>query len=301
MLERRADADGRALALVDAWDGGRRRRAGAGALRAVADVLASLPVGRRTPAIGVVDGAALARPRRRRRGAPAAGRAPGSRSRRRRPSVRRWRPWDSSGRRPPSCRPSRSRAALRAGRLPAGAGLARARTGPLRPLAAAETTEARAGARARRPARPVSPAPSGWSCHDRRHRRRPLGAGHGRVARHRRRDRDGAGGARVRRRAQLPSRRRRGRGGGGRDRSRRRAGAARPRPTSRDADSRRSDVADARSAPRDDRGALEVLVCNAGIIRDTLLGASEPARLRRRAARQPRRRRRLLPRRRCAA
>jgi 3-oxoacyl-[acyl-carrier-protein] synthase II len=145
VLERRDDASGRALAVVDAWDGADGGRAAAGGLAALANVLALLPVedGAR-PALGVVDGAALADP-----AADADER-----------QLLAARP-DLVSASTPMCATLAAMgqlgaasavvqtialgAALRARRLPPVPALDRSAPGPLRPLAAAEPTGARAG------------------------------------------------------------------------------------------------------------------------------------------------------------
>lgn len=150
LLERRADAGARALALVDAWeaaDGGGAHAGGAAlAVPAIANALAAVSPADAddAPAIGVVDGAALADPA-----------ADGAERR-----LLAARP-DLVSASTPICATLAAMgqlgaaaavvqtialaAALRARRLPPVPALAAPAPGPLRPLVAAEPTEARAG------------------------------------------------------------------------------------------------------------------------------------------------------------
>ena len=145
VLERVGDARRRALALVNAWDAADGGPAGPGRLAAVANLLASLGAeAGAQAAIGVVDGAAIG------------DRATDGEERR----LLAARP-DLVSASTPICATLGAMgqlgaaaavvqtialgAALRAGHLPPVPALARGAPGPLRPLAAAEATTARAG------------------------------------------------------------------------------------------------------------------------------------------------------------
>lgn len=145
VLERLGDAGERTLASVEAWDTADGGRGGSGDLAAIANLLASLPAddGARA-AIGVVDGAAIGET------------ATDGEERR----LLAARP-DLVSASTPICATLGAMgqlgaaaavvqtialaAALRAGRLPPVAALDRGAAGPLRPLATAEATSARAG------------------------------------------------------------------------------------------------------------------------------------------------------------
>ena len=138
LLERRADAGARALALVDAWTARRRRATRSPTARRLARLLARCPTG----TVGVVDGAARALPRAATPTSDGAGRARGSGLQRDADlcdSRRRWDSWVPPRR---SCRRSRSPpACARDGWRPVAA-LDAPRAGPLRPLRAAELSRA---------------------------------------------------------------------------------------------------------------------------------------------------------------
>jgi 3-oxoacyl-(acyl-carrier-protein) synthase len=144
VLERAEEAEGRALAHIEAWESA-DGAAGAGALPAAANVLASLPVaeGARAP-LAVVDGAAL--------GSPAADdeerrllAARGDLISASTPICATLAAMGQLGAAAAVVQTISLAAALRAHRLPPVAMLGRSAPGPLRPLATAEPTEARAG------------------------------------------------------------------------------------------------------------------------------------------------------------